>query len=118
MIDAVVRQMKNVTDPVLPTLIEHRVDAATDPESGRFAYFYNYIHYEFDVSAGRISALSYLHDIGRAIVTAPMGTVIGAADVANVLAYLQLRFEVVVVRDEAGNELLVWPRGAETEAGC
>ena len=103
-----VRQLIEVTDPVSPTLIEHRVEAARDPETGRFAFYYNYIHYEFAVPAGRAEALTYMEDTKQAIVTVPDGMGIDNTHAKNILTYLELRFERIVVRDESGNDLLSW----------
>jgi hypothetical protein len=103
-----VRQLIEVTDPVLPTLIEHRVDAARDPETGRMAHYYNHIHYEFALPAGRAEALTYMDNTKLAIVMVPDGMGIDNTHAKNILAYLQLRFERIEVRDESGNELLSW----------
>jgi hypothetical protein len=108
-----VQQLIPVTDPIAPTLIEHRVDAAKYPDTGEMAHYYNYIHYEFAAPAGKVEALTYLHDPELVIVTVPDGTGIDCTDAKNVLAYLQLRFERVEVRDESGNELLSWALSGE-----
>ena len=115
--EVVVRRSVQLTDTVSPTLVEHRVEAAKDPETSEWLYYYNYIYYEFAVSAGRISALSYLPTGEQVHVTAPVGMRIDAADVENVLAYLKLRFVNIGVHDEAGNELLIWAEKRSDEAG-
>ena len=111
-----VRQLIEVTDPISPTLIEHRVDAARDPETGRMAHYYNHIHYEFAVPAGRVEALTYMDNTKLVIVTVPDGMGIDNTHAKNILAYLELRFERIDVRDESGNELLIWSLGEETAA--
>jgi hypothetical protein len=108
------RQLVELTDPVVPTSIAHRVDAAKCPETGEMAHYYNYIHYEFAVPAGRVEALAYMDDTKRAIVTVPNGLGVDNAPTKDILAYLQLRFEQIEVRDKAGNELLNWALSSET----
>jgi len=110
-----VRQLIPVTDPVSPTLIEHRTDALRDPETGKMVQYYNHIHYEFAVPVGRVEALTYMDDSKRAIVTVPDGMGIDSTHAKNILAYLELRFERLDVRDESGNELLRW--ALSNEAG-
>ena len=108
-----VRQLIEVTDPILPTRIEHRVDALRYPETGEMAQYYNHIHYEFAVPAGRVEALTYMDDTKLVIVTVPDGMGIDNTHAKNILTYLQLRFERLDVRDESGNELLSWALGNE-----
>ena len=111
-----VRQLVELKDPISPSLLEHRTDAAACEETGEIAYYYNHLYYEFEVSAGCISAVSYLEHIRRAIVTVPDGLDKDHADVSKVLAYLKLRFADIEARDESGNELLSWRLGEGTNA--
>jgi hypothetical protein len=97
-----------VSDPISPSVIEHRLEAASHEETGELLFRYNYLYYQFDVTAGRIWARSYLDDIKRASLFLPADVRIDHPDAKNVMGYLALRFERIDMLGEAGY-VNVWP---------
>lgn len=101
-----------VKDPVSPSLVEHRLEAALHEETRELLFCYNYIYYKFDVPGGMIWARSYLHDIKRASLFLPKGMPIADAGAQRVLGYLTLRFRQIDMLGKDGY-VPIWPRGAE-----
>jgi hypothetical protein len=106
----------DLSDPISPTLIEHRVEAASHAETGAPLFHYNYLYYQFDLPSGTIWARSYLDDIKRVSLFLPSNMRSDHAEVRKCLSYLALRFQQVDGLDEAGY-VKIWPQSDKTDAG-
>ena len=106
----------DVTDPITPSLVEHRVEGALHAETGELLFHYNYLYYQFDVPAGRIWARSYLDDIKRASLFLPGDMATDHADAQTVLGYLTRRFNRIETLGEAGYVKL-WSRNEARGGG-
>ena len=101
-----------VKDPISPSVVEHRLEAAVHEETRELLFCYNYIYYQFDVTGGKIWARSYLDEIKRVSLFLPEGTTTTDADAQRVIGYLTLRFRQI---DMLGNEgyVSIWPKDSE-----
>lgn len=77
---------------ILPTKIEHLVDAEIDPRTGLFLYHYNYLVYTFAHPLGLVTARSYL-DTPRevSILKAPSVEDFGR-ELDGIIRYLRARY--------------------------
>ena len=101
-----------IKDPITPNLVEHRLESAVHEDTRELLFYYNYIYYQFDVSAGRICARTYLDDITTSSLFLPDGMKITDKDAERALGYLTLRFNQI---DMLGNDgyVPVWPKSKE-----
>ncbi len=105
-------------DPISPSAIEHRLEAAVSEETRELLYYYNYIRYQFDMPGGEIWARSYLDDIERVSLFLPKGMKITSPDAERVMGYLTLRFNKVDMLGQDGY-VTIWPKndGPQKVAG-
>jgi hypothetical protein len=100
-------------DPIIPTLIEHRVDSGVHERTREVLYHYNYFYYRFDADAGEIWARSYVDEIQKVSLYLPQGVDLEHTDVRRVLGYLTRRFQRVEMLGEAGY-VAIWPKHDST----
>ena len=78
-----------------PKKIEHLVEHDPDPNTGEVSYYYNFLLYTFDTSAGPVIARSYLDTIDEvSILNSPDGAGI-EKEMVGILAFLRLRYRTV-----------------------
>ena len=97
-----------VKDPISPSVVEHRLEAALHAETRELLHCYNYLYYRFDVGDGEIWARSYLDEIDHASLFLPKGMDLSHADAKRVLTFLGWRFQRIQMLGDAGYET-VWP---------
>ena len=102
-----------VKDPITPSVVEHRFEAAVHASTRELLHSYNYLYYRFDVSEGEIWARSYLDEIDHASLFLPKGMDLSHPDAERVLTYLAWRFPHIQMLGETGY-VPVWPKDGET----
>jgi hypothetical protein len=98
-----------VKDPISPSVVEHRLEAAVHEETRELLYCYNYIYYQFDVPSGKNWARSYLDEIKRVSLFLQEGMTVTDADAQRVMGYLTLRFRQIDMLSKKGY-VSIWPK--------
>jgi hypothetical protein len=106
--------IEEIKDPIVPSVVDHRHEAAVHKGTRELLFRYNYLYYRFDVSDGEIWARSYLEEIDHASLFLPKGMTLSHPDAKRVLTFLACRFPRVQMLGESGY-VTVWPKDGETD---